>query len=191
MLGRLSVAAMLMVAGFEVAHAQIVSNPVVTSLPPYPVMQTSALPSALPSVAPVSADVCTPPVVTYYSPLATRTIVPAPLTRWLAPTVTYRVAAPSCCGPAVVPAVPTATYYAPVTAYRVPVGGVLAVPPRLTTGYSPLAHYRMPAPPASGMLSAPIAAPPVGVYYPPAAAVAPAPSAPAMPARSGCGCGGG
>ncbi|NLX56587.1 MAG: hypothetical protein GXY58_15880 [Planctomycetaceae bacterium] len=187
MLGRLSVAAMLMVAGFEVAHAQIVSNPVVTSLPPYPVVQASALPSA----APVPADVCTPPVVTYYTPLATRTIVPAPLTRWPAPTVTYRVAAPSCCGPAVVPAVPVATYYAPVTAYRVPAGSVSAVPPRLTTSSSPLTHYRMPAPPASGMLSAPIAAPPVGVYYPPAAAVAPAPSVPVMPARSGCGCGGG
>lgn len=168
------------------AQAQIVSNPVVTSLTPYAPMTAHPLPAA----APVAADVCTPPVVTYYSPT-------------------------SCCAPAVVPAtayrvaVPTTLYYAPPRA-------VFVVPS--TTAYRPLARYRAPLPPTTVMYSASTLVAPAPVmpttsyyapavsaaspthvmsvpvmpttsYYAPAVSAAPVMSAPVAASR-GCGCSG-
>ena len=191
MLCRLSLTVVLVAVVAASADAQLVSNPVVTSWPPYTTMRTYPLPSA----PPVAADVCTPPVVTYYSPTVSRTMVPAPITRHFAPTTTYRVPAPGCCAPVVSYAVPTTTYYAPVTTYRVPANSAYYAPAitaysaPTTTYYSPLANYRMPAPPASSVFSVPITSTPVTSYYAPAVAAMPAMSAPVTTGRS-CGCGG-
>jgi hypothetical protein len=191
MLCRLTLTVVLVAVAAASTDAQLVSNPVVTSWPPYTTMKTYALPAA----PPVAADVCTPPVVTYYSPAVSRTIVPAPLTSLFAPRTTYRVAVPSCCGSAVPYIVPTTTYYAPVTTYRVPTNSVYYAPPvtvyapSTTTYYSPLANYRMPAVPTSDVFSVPIATTPVTSYYTPAATAVPVMSAPVTTGRS-CGCGG-
>jgi hypothetical protein len=154
------------------AEAQIISNPVVTSWPPYTTMTTYRLPAG----PPIAAEVCTPPVVTFYAPAAPR---------------------PSCCSPVVAYRVPAVTtYYAPpVTSYRVvlsptyvtPAAPVVVAP--TTTYYQPMWNYRMPLAPTTTLYSSsPVVGTPVTSFYAPAAA-APAVSAPVAVGRS-CGCGG-
>jgi hypothetical protein len=175
MLRALCSAVMLMSVLAVSAEAQIVSNPVVTSWPPY----AGAASRVVPVAAPVAADACTPPVVTFYAPTVAPMIVSAPITRCCAPVVRYRV--------------PTTTYYAPVTTYRVPLSPACCAPAApvysapATSYYSPIASYRMPLPPSSVVYSlSPAAATPVTSYYAPVAA--PVVSAPASSGRS-CGCG--
>ena len=134
------------------ADAQIVSNPVVTSWPPYAAanMRTYSLPAA----PPVAADVCTPPVVTYYSPAATGDDRSRARHELLRPDddVSYVRLPVAACRRSVTPLrrrllradhdVPGAGPHRVLCAARHDLLGVLLGP--TTTYYSPLANYRMP-----------------------------------------------
>ena len=95
MLCRLSLTVVLVAVVAASADAQIVSNPVVTSWPPYTTMRTYPLPSA----PPVAADVCTPPVVTYYSPTVPARSFPRRSRAVVAPTTTYYAGTQLCVPP--------------------------------------------------------------------------------------------
>lgn len=174
-------AVMLMVTASAACHAQIISNPVVTS---WPTGTGSALTTYPMPAAPVPADVCTPPVVTFCDPCA----APA------APVTSFRV-------PSTVP-VP-----APVTAYRWPVqvvarpGLITPVPVRTTRVFRPVWQPVTPgvpvvAVPAPTVTTAPMPAAPVTSYYAPSVTPAwssvatpvAAPSPPVSAGSSGCNC---
>ncbi len=167
MLRATCLATVLSVLGAVSAHAQIISNPVITTWRPYATASYAAPAPVAPSSwsARPTAGYCNPcgqagsVGVTAYS-MPTPTVVRR--TSYYAPTTTYYA--------------PTTSYYSSPGSYRVPTTTVY----RVSGAYLP--------PPATSYPSSSV--PSTSYYAPAPAATAPVYSAPAT-AGPGCGCRGG
>ncbi len=162
-------AALLLAVTAATVQAQIVSNPVVTSWPTGTALTTYPM-----SPPPVSADVCTPPVVTFYSPYAAP---PAPITTFMAPSTM---------------AVPVTAFRWPARTVRQPVT-IVTVPASVTRVYRPVWQTAVLPVPVTTMYAPAAVASPVTSYH--ALSSSPVWNAPTStslmttaPASSGSGC---